>query len=85
MDTDMGLTTELAPAPWQPEHLLLRVGLAAQEADRGDMPPSSIGESGARSCGVTATRVSRPVPRPRPPKTSPRQRRRCRSRKAASP
>ena len=34
--------TEVARAPWRPEHLLVRVGLQARRVDRETLPPSNL-------------------------------------------
>ncbi|WP_311322219.1 VWA domain-containing protein [Capnocytophaga leadbetteri] len=36
------LSPELAPAPWNPNHLLLRIGLQAKKIDLAKAPPSNI-------------------------------------------
>ena len=36
------VTPELAPTPWNPEHLLLRIGLQAKKLDLAQAPPSNI-------------------------------------------
>lgn len=35
-------STETSPAPWNPDHLLLRVGVKAVEAGVADMPPANL-------------------------------------------
>ncbi len=41
-DDPVAVTTELGSAPWRPEHRLLRIGLAAQPIEVGDLPPSNL-------------------------------------------
>ena len=36
------VTTEVAPAPWQPAHKLLRIGLQAKRIDTRELPPSNL-------------------------------------------
>lgn len=36
------ISPELAPAPWNPDHLLLRIGLQAKKIDLAKAPPSNI-------------------------------------------
>ena len=36
------VTTELAPAPWRPEHRLLRIALKARSIDTENVPPSNL-------------------------------------------
>lgn len=36
------VSSELAPAPWNPNHLLLRIGLQAKKIDLAKAPPSNI-------------------------------------------
>ena len=36
------VSPELAPAPWNPKHLLLRIGLQAKKLDLAQAPPSNI-------------------------------------------
>ena len=36
------ISPELAPAPWNPKHLLLRIGLQAKKIDLAKAPPSNI-------------------------------------------
>ncbi|WP_454937176.1 vWA domain-containing protein [Capnocytophaga leadbetteri] len=36
------VSPELAPAPWNPNHLLLRIGLQAKKIDLAQVPPSNI-------------------------------------------
>ncbi|WP_456062639.1 vWA domain-containing protein [Capnocytophaga leadbetteri] len=36
------VSPELAPAPWNPNHLLLRIGLQAKKIDLAKVPPSNI-------------------------------------------
>ena len=37
-----GVSTEVAPAPWNANHLLLRVGVKAVDAQSGQMPPANL-------------------------------------------
>ncbi|MFD1710028.1 VWA domain-containing protein [Ottowia sp. GY511] len=37
-----GVTTEVAPAPWNAQHLLLRVGVKAVDVQSGQMPPANL-------------------------------------------
>ena len=37
-----GVSTEVAPAPWNAKHLLLRVGVKAVDAQSGQMPPANL-------------------------------------------
>src|SRR5690606_34761931 len=41
-DAPVSITTELARAPWTPEHYLLRLGLQAPRIDTKDLPPSNL-------------------------------------------
>ncbi len=41
-DAPFAITTELAAAPWAPNHHLLRIGLQAPRIDLEDMPPSNL-------------------------------------------
>ncbi len=41
-DVPFSVTTELAPAPWQPLHLLLRIGLKGRSIDMSDAPPNNL-------------------------------------------
>lgn len=36
------VTTEVTPAPWRPEHRLLRIGLKGRSMDAADLPPSNL-------------------------------------------
>jgi Ca-activated chloride channel family protein len=36
------VTTEVGPAPWQPLHRLVRIGLKARQVDLEDIPPSNL-------------------------------------------
>ena len=36
------VTTDIAPAPWRPEHQLVRIGLQGRRGDRREMPPSNL-------------------------------------------
>jgi Ca-activated chloride channel family protein len=36
------VTTDIAPAPWRPEHRLVRIGLQGQRSNRRAMPPSNL-------------------------------------------
>ena len=36
------VTTEVAPAPWRPEHRLLRIGLQARRIETAELPPSNL-------------------------------------------
>jgi Ca-activated chloride channel family protein len=36
------VTTDIAPAPWRPEHRLVRIGLQGRRGDRREMPPSNL-------------------------------------------
>lgn len=36
------VSTEVAPCPWNPEHLLLRVGLRATDVDKAELPPANL-------------------------------------------
>jgi Ca-activated chloride channel homolog len=38
----VSVTTEVAPAPWQPEHRLVRIGLQAPRVETRDLPPSNL-------------------------------------------
>ena len=40
--TPLAITTELGYAPWAPEHLLLQVGIQAEEVHMSDAPPSNL-------------------------------------------
>ena len=37
-----GVSTELAPAPWNPEHWLLRTAVRAEQVDAARMPPANL-------------------------------------------
>ncbi len=41
-DDPFSVTTEIAEAPWNREHLLVRVGLKGRELSRGDRPSSNL-------------------------------------------
>ena len=41
-DAPFGVTTELAAAPWQPRHRLLRITLSAPAVDMAALPPSNL-------------------------------------------
>jgi Ca-activated chloride channel family protein len=41
-ETPFTVTTELAPAPWRPEHHLLRIALKARSIDTRAVPPSNL-------------------------------------------
>ena len=41
-DDPVAIHTELAPAPWKPEHQLLRIGLQARRIDLRGLPPSNF-------------------------------------------
>jgi Ca-activated chloride channel family protein len=41
-DDPVGITAEVGRAPWQPEHRLLRIGLASRPVATEDMPPSNL-------------------------------------------
>jgi Ca-activated chloride channel family protein len=36
------VTTEVAPAPWQPAHRLVRIGVQAERIDAEDLPPNNL-------------------------------------------
>ncbi len=36
------VTTDIAPAPWRPEHRLVRIGLQGRRGDRREMPASNL-------------------------------------------
>jgi len=38
----IAITTEVAPAPWRPEHRLVRVALKARPIDVAELPPSNL-------------------------------------------
>jgi Ca-activated chloride channel family protein len=38
----VAVVTEVAPAPWQPAHRLLRIGLQAPRVEMRDLPPSNL-------------------------------------------
>ncbi len=40
--TPFSVSSELAPAPWNPEHLVLRVGVKAVERNTQQMPPANL-------------------------------------------
>ena len=41
-DDPFGVITEIAPAPWQPRHLLARISLSAASVDLAGMPPANL-------------------------------------------
>ena len=41
-DAPFAVTTELGPAPWRPEHRLLRIGLKAKSIATDRLPPSNL-------------------------------------------
>ena len=41
-DEPFAVTTEVIPAPWQPEHLLVRVGVRGQDIQTEDLPPNNL-------------------------------------------
>lgn len=41
-DTPFSVTTELAPAPWNPQRTLMLVGLKGYEVDQRDLPPANL-------------------------------------------
>lgn len=41
-DVPFSVTTEVAPAPWQPLHRLVRIGLKAREVAVEDLPPNNL-------------------------------------------
>jgi Ca-activated chloride channel homolog len=41
-DEPLAIHTELAPAPWKPQHRLLRIGLQARRIDTRGLPPSNL-------------------------------------------
>ena len=41
-DDPVAIHTELAPAPWKPQHQLLRIGLQARRVDLRGLPPSNL-------------------------------------------
>src|SRR5690606_10565872 len=41
-DVPFGITTELAPAPWNAERRLLMVGIKGYDIPRADLPPSNL-------------------------------------------
>ena len=41
-ESPLRVSPELAPAPWNPNHLLLRIGLQAKKIDLAKAPPSNI-------------------------------------------
>ncbi len=41
-DDPVAIHTELAPAPWKPQHELLRIGLQARRVDLRGLPPSNL-------------------------------------------
>jgi Ca-activated chloride channel family protein len=38
----VAIRTEVAPAPWQPAHRLVRIGLRARSVDTADLPPANL-------------------------------------------
>ncbi|MCG6954603.1 MAG: von Willebrand factor type A domain-containing protein, partial [Gemmatimonadetes bacterium] len=41
-DVPFSINTEVAPAPWQPLHRLVRIGLKGRSVDLKDIPPSNL-------------------------------------------
>lgn len=41
-DEPFSVTTEVAAAPWQPQHRLLRIGLQSRPVENRDLPPSNF-------------------------------------------
>ena len=41
-DEPFGVTTEIAAAPWNPQHQILRVGIRTAEIDARDLPPRNL-------------------------------------------
>ncbi|AHG87977.1 Protein of unknown function DUF3520 [Gemmatirosa kalamazoonensis] len=41
-DDPIAITTEVAPAPWRPEHRLVRIALRARPIDVAQLPPSNL-------------------------------------------
>ena len=41
-DGPFSVHTEVAPTPWQPDHLLVKIGLQGQRVDVRDIPPSNL-------------------------------------------
>ncbi len=41
-DAPFSVTTELAPAPWNPSHRLLHIGLQGKRLERGELPPHNL-------------------------------------------
>jgi Ca-activated chloride channel homolog len=41
-DHPFSVTSEVAPAPWQPEHYLVRIGIQGRSIDTADLPPSNL-------------------------------------------
>jgi Ca-activated chloride channel family protein len=41
-DHPLTITTEVAPAPWQPEHRLVRIGIQAEHVDMENLPPNNL-------------------------------------------
>jgi Ca-activated chloride channel homolog len=41
-DDPVAVHTELAPAPWKPQHQLLRIGLQARRVDTRGLPPANL-------------------------------------------
>jgi Ca-activated chloride channel family protein len=41
-DDPVAIHTEVAPAPWRPQHRLLRIGLQARRIDTRGLPPSNL-------------------------------------------
>lgn len=42
VDQPFTITTDVAPAPWQPQHRLLRIGLQSQKVELHDLPPGNL-------------------------------------------
>lgn len=38
----LGITTELGPCPWQPEHSIARIGIKGKDLDTNKIPPSNL-------------------------------------------
>ena len=41
-DAPLAISAELGHVPWAPEHLLLQIGIQAEEVDMADAPPSNL-------------------------------------------
>jgi Ca-activated chloride channel family protein len=41
-DTPFSITTEVAPAPWNPEHRLVHIGLQGRRMDAATLPPANL-------------------------------------------